>query len=278
MIVFFHPKSQSYFDKYGIAGILCSFYKILRTMSSPVCTVDPSVIDQLVSGTVETILHSYSPFLKTCCHCDDLECRTRFIGIIQTGIPPHLIQQFLLLLCTQAESIRICIQFKRVIQIKFRHIYTGIDFSVLRVHQKNRNSFSIFFFHNLQSSLLDIFLYADIQTGSKRAACLGFFPVFSDSIQFDSPRISSREDFARITAQHIFIFHLKAYDSLVVCSCKSQDSGSKRIPWIISLVVFIHLYPRKTGLSYFISHLFFYICPHSLYGGYFFYFFSHCIF
>ena len=41
-----------------------------------------------------------------------------------------------------------------IIQIEFRYIDTGVDLSVLRIHQKNRNSFCLFFFQKGLSDMV----------------------------------------------------------------------------------------------------------------------------
>ena len=163
-VISVHSQPKTYLDKHRITGILGSLYKILGTMTCSFGTVDPAILYQDISRAVKPVIHRYYPFFQPCSHCYDLEGRSRFIGIIQAGISPHLIQTFLLLLLCHFSCIPWGIQSKRIIQIKFRYINTGINFSILRIHDQNRNSFCLFFLHYLQRLLLSIFLNINIQT------------------------------------------------------------------------------------------------------------------
>ena len=94
-------------------------------------TVDSSVIYQLVSRTVKGLSSSDNYlFFQSGCHSDDLKGRTRFIGIIKAGISPHPVQTDPVFLCLLMSDgiLCLCFKFKRLVQIKFRHIDTGIEF------------------------------------------------------------------------------------------------------------------------------------------------------
>ena len=164
-------------------------------MSSTVGTVDPSVIYQLISRAIKGIFFCNDSFLQSGCHCNDLKGRTRFISIIQAWISPHLVQQILLFLLAKGRCILFRIQFKRLVQIKFRHIYTGIDFTVLRIHQKDGDPVRLFFLHHLLCRLLHIFLDAGIQTDPKILPCHRFLSFFSFICKFHSPGICNRQNF-----------------------------------------------------------------------------------
>ena len=89
---------------------------------------DPPILYRNVSGTIKGIIHGYDTLFKGCRCSYDLENTAGLIGIIQTFISPHGIQCIIF-----ADSRRrfICIgQFKRMIQIKLRHVYHRIDLSV----------------------------------------------------------------------------------------------------------------------------------------------------
>ena len=148
-IIIFHPQTKPHLNKNRIAGILRSFYKILGSVASSIGAVDPSVIHQLITWTVKPVIYGNHSFLKTCRHGDDFKSRSRLIGIVQTGISPHLVQKILDLLRIHSRSVCTCIQCKRIIQVKFRNIDTGIDLSVSRIHKKNGNSVRLFFLHYL---------------------------------------------------------------------------------------------------------------------------------
>ena len=56
LIITFHAKPESYFNKHRVAGILCSFYEILSSVTGSLGTMYPAILYQLISRTVETIV------------------------------------------------------------------------------------------------------------------------------------------------------------------------------------------------------------------------------
>ena len=136
-VIFIYSEAQSHLNKHRVTGIFRSLHEILCSVSPSVRTMDPPVFYQLIARTVKRIIDRNNTCRKPCRHRDDLKCGTRFICIVQTGIPPHLIEQILFFFFTHSISTDICIQCKRLVQVKFRHIDTGINFSVLRIHKQN---------------------------------------------------------------------------------------------------------------------------------------------
>ena len=102
MIIVFHPKSQTHFNKNRIAGILGTFHKALGTVSCSPCTVNPPVIHQLIPRTEKSVIYGNHASLQTCRHGNDLKGRTGLICIVQAGISPHLVQKILFFLFIQS--------------------------------------------------------------------------------------------------------------------------------------------------------------------------------
>ena len=199
MIIVFHSKSQTHFNKNRIAGILGTFHKALGTVSCSPCTVNPPVIHQLIPGTEKSVIYVTPASLQTCRHGNDLKGRTGLICIVQAGISPHLVQKILFFLFIQFWSVYVRIQCKRIVQIKFRHINTYINFSILRIHKKYGNTRSLFFFHYFQGCLLRILLQIHIQTDFQIFPCHRIFPAFSELVDFHASGICCGQDFSRLS-------------------------------------------------------------------------------
>ena len=245
-------------------------------MSCSLCTVDPPVLHHLIARTEKTILCWHHSFLQPCCHSDDLKSRARFIGIIQTGVSPHPVQKILLLfsLC----CCFFCIQSKRIVQIKFRHIDTGIDFSVLRVHKQYGNSLRLFFFHHFTGCLLHIFLDINIQTGTQSISWHRFLPPFSGSVDLHTTCIRNCEDLSGLSFQDLIVFHFKTNDPLIITSGKSQYFWSERSIRIIPPIILIYLHSLKVIFPDPVSNAFFHVCLYSFNRRNFFNFFSDFLF
>ena len=240
--------------------------------------MDPPVFYQLIARTVKRIIDRNNTCRKPCRHRDDLKCGTRFICIVQTGIPPHLIEQILFFFFTHSISTDICIQCKRLVQVKFRHIDTGINFSVLRIHKQNWHAFCLLFFHDFFCCLLRIFLNTCIQTDPKIVSLLWFFSVFTDSVQFNPSGICRRQNLACFSFQDFIILHFQTDNTLIITAGKSQYPWCQTPKRIITFVVFIHFYPGKSGISDLITGLFLHICFDPLDGRNFFHPFAYSFF
>ena len=103
-------------------------------------------------------------------------------------------EKILFFLTGKSRCILFCVQFKGLVQVKFRYIHTGIDFPILRIHKKNGYSVCLFFFHHLLGSLLYIFLDTGIKTDPKILSCHRFFSFFSFICKLYSPGICSGQD------------------------------------------------------------------------------------
>ena len=240
--------------------------------------MDSPVFYQLIARAVKRIIDRNDTCCKSGRHRDDLKCGTRLIRIVQTWIPPHLIEQILFFFLTHSISTDICIQCKRLIQVKLRHIDTGINFSILRIHKQNRNALCLFFFHNFFCCLFRIFLNTCIQADPKIVSLLWLFSVFTDSVQFNPSGICCRQNLACFSFQDFIILCFLSDNALIITAGKSQYLGRQIPKRIITLIVFIHFYPGKSGISDFITGLFLHICFDPLDGRNFFHPFAHSFF
>ena len=95
----------------------------------------PSVIHNPKPRAVERIGRFHHALLQ-CCGCrDDLECRTRLIGVIDASISPHPVACILNFLF--AHAFHPLWKGKWIIQIKLRHVYHCQNLSCLWMHQNN---------------------------------------------------------------------------------------------------------------------------------------------
>ena len=106
-------------------------------MSTCFMTADPPVFHDLITWTVILVCQLGCTRQQGRRRSKYFESGSRLIGIIDALISPHLVQGILLLLICHGRSIHSRIQCKRIIQVKFRHIGTGIDFSILGVQYQN---------------------------------------------------------------------------------------------------------------------------------------------
>ncbi len=88
-IVPFHTDTQSYRDKYGVAGIHRPLHKIFRPVASHLVTAYPAVFHHDESRTVESICGFYHAGLQARCRRYNLKGRSRLIGIIDAAVSPH---------------------------------------------------------------------------------------------------------------------------------------------------------------------------------------------
>ena len=194
-IKFIHAHPQRHIDKYGIAGIFHPLHKSFAAMAVPVGAVNSPVIHHPVAGTVKGILKRHCPGLQPRGGGDHLEGGARFIGVVDTDVPPHLIQPLLQLFLRKRAFIGAVVEGKGIIQIKFRHIDAGINFSVLRIHNQNRHRFRLFLFHHPQRFLLGVFLDIPVQAHGEIIAGHRFYAALPDLSDFNSPGIGGGENF-----------------------------------------------------------------------------------
>ena len=226
-----HTEPESDIDKYRVAGILNSLHKRLRSMSAHFMTANLPVFHHPVSRALKGVIQLHCSGFQACGGSDDLKSRSRLISIIDAPVSPHLIQQFLFFLrilriCCRL-LFRICCQkflcqCKRIIQIKFRHIHHRQYFPVLWIHQQNRDSVRLLFFHHFLRRLLSIFLNIIIQTKFQCISRHRFDPVFCNPLQLNPTGICRCEDHSVLSFQIFLIFHFQSDDPLIISSGKTK--------------------------------------------------------
>ena len=268
-VVVFCAKPQSYRDEHRIAGIHGRLHKGLRTMACRLVAADPPVLHHHVSRTVEGVLHGHHAFLQRGCRSDGFENGTRFVGIADAGISPHLIQEILLFFLRKSGSFRSLRQGKRIVQIKFRHIHHCQNLSIIRLHHQNGNALRLFGSHHLLRELGGILLDVEIHTDIQIVAIHRLQTGLALFIHFNSSGVRHRQDGARLTLQIFLIFHLQADNALIVCSSKAQHSGRQAVKGIITLIILIHLHAVQLIGADRIPGFLIHIAPDPFYGGIF---------
>ena len=157
----FHTEPQPHFNEHRVARVLRALHEVFGSVSRPLVAVDPAVLHDFVAGTEKRIVRRHNALRKSRRHRDDLKGRSRLVRIVDAGIPPHLVQQILNFFFRKSRCI--LLQRERIVEVELRHIDTGIDFSVLRIHKKNRDAVRLFFCHRLFRCLLAVRLDIDIQ-------------------------------------------------------------------------------------------------------------------
>lgn len=140
----------------------------------------------LIPGTVKMVFQRAGPGQQRCGRSKNLKRGSRLISVIDALIPPHLVQCVLFLFFCHQRIIYSRIQSKRIIQVKFRHIDTGIDFSVLRIHNQYRDVVRLFCFHDLQRFLLRVGLNVIIQADHKIIAGHRLHPLLFGVLDLDA--------------------------------------------------------------------------------------------
>ncbi len=180
--------------------------------------------------------------------------------------------------CISCCILSLYVQRKRIIQIKLRHIHTGIDLPVLRIHKQNGNPLCLLLLHHLQSRLLHIFLDADVQAGAEGISCNRLFSPFSCPVQLHASGICNCEDFSRLSCKDLIIFHFQTNDSLIISPSEPQNLGSQRTVRIVSSVILIHFHPIQRVFTNSIPDAFVYICFNFFNRRNFLDFFAYCLF
>ena len=137
-------------------------------MPSYFMAADLAILHHPVSGTAECIIQMNHAFLQAGGCSDDLKGGAWLIGIIDTSIPPHLVQGFLLLFIRHRIAAFSRIQGEGLVQVELRHIYHGKYLPVLRIHKQDSHLVCLLFFHYLFRHLLGIHLDIIIQAYLKR--------------------------------------------------------------------------------------------------------------
>ncbi len=151
-------------------------------MSSYLMTADLPILYHPVARTAKGILKSYRSRFQTGRRRDRLERRTRLISIVDTAVPPHLVQRILPVLVGHGCIVSAGIQCKRIVQIKFRDIDHGKDLSILRVHQQDSHFVRLLLLHNLFCHLLGIHLDVIVQADLQRIARNRLHPPFCNAV------------------------------------------------------------------------------------------------
>lgn len=250
--------------------------KILIPMPTGLMAAYPPVFHNLIPGTVKMVFQRAGPGQQRCGRSKNLKRGSRLISVIDALIPPHLIQCVLFLFFCHQRNIFSRIQGKRIIQVKFRHIDTGIDFSVLRIHNQYRDVVRLFCFHDLQRFLLRVGLNVIIQADHKIIAGHRLHPLLFGVLDLDASGVRQCQDRSRNSFQILVIHDLQADDSLIVAPRKSQYLGSQFVIRIITLKIFVHLHPGIVISPDSIPHLFVHIGLNPLNRTYFFHPAAHC--
>ena len=154
---------------------------------------DFSVIYDNISRTAESTLWCHYPRLQARRRSDDLKSGTRLVGIIDTAVSPHLIQK-ILLFRVRYITVRSLRQFVRVIQIEFRHIDHGQYFTVLRIHDQDRDTLCLLGSHSLLGQLGSIGLYVHVQADIQVLPIYRLYPALAFLFYLDTGCIRYRQD------------------------------------------------------------------------------------
>ncbi len=129
-----------------------------------------------------------------------------------------------------------------MIKVKFRDVYHGQNFPVLRVHDNHGYAVSGFCLHDLFGCLLTIHLDIVIQADLEVIPIHRLLAPFTGVLNLHAPGVCQRQDLAIASLQVILIDHFQANDTLVIAACKTQDLGSKGSKGVITLIVLIYFY------------------------------------
>ena len=187
-------KPQADVDKHRITRVLDTLYKCLAPMPSHFVAADLPVLHNAVTGTHEGVVQRHDALLQAGGRGDDLECRSGLISIIDAPVPPHLVELILEFLIRQCFLIHPRIQFIRVVQVEFRHIYHGVDLPVLRVHEQDGDTVRLLLLHCLQRRLFTVRLNIVVQAHLQRLPGDRFDPVLRHPVQLDPPGVSGSQD------------------------------------------------------------------------------------
>ena len=259
LIILLYSQPQPHRNKHRITAIHGGLNKILSAVPHGFVAADPSVLYHNKSRAAKPVFRGHHTFLQSGGGSDDLKGRTRFIGIVDTAVPPHLIQFFLLLFFRKAFRIRSLREGVGVIQVKFRHVHHGHNFPVLRIHHQDRHPLRLLGLHHLLCKLggvaLDIHIQADIEVISR----YGLYSLLACGINLHSPRIRHGQDHSLLPLQIFLVFDLQADNSLIVSSGKAKYLGGKAVIGIVTFVILIHLHPFQIVgpdcISLFFSHI-----------------------
>ena len=231
---------------------------------------DPTVLHHNITGAAEIVFHGHHALLQSGGSGDYLENGSRLIGIVDTAVPPHPVQQVLFFLLRKPFRHRSLRKGKRIVQVKFRHIDHGQDFAVIRLHHQDGNAFRLLGRQRLVSQLRGILLNIHIQADMQVVAVHRLHPVLPLLRNLHSSCVGHRQDRSRFSLEIFVILDLQPHNSLVVASCKAQDLGSKAVKGIIPLIVLIHLDAVQLVITDNIPYRFVHIALYFFYGGVFF--------
>ena len=203
-----YPDAQPYGDKDGITRIHGCMYKVLRPVAADLMAAYPPVPYHNITGTIERIRRLDRSRLQPGSRRDNLKRGTRLIRIVDTAVSPHGVETFLLLFLAQSFPRLPIRQFKRMIQVKLRHVCQRQDLTILWVHHKDRNAVRLLGLHRLQGKLGGVALYVDVEACVQILSVDRLDPFFSLSWHLHAFCIGHGKDCSRLSLQIFLIYHL----------------------------------------------------------------------
>ena len=167
--------------------------KVLGTMTRNFMATDFSVIYHNKPGTTEAAFLCNHSFLKSCRSGNNLKGRARFIGIVDTAVSPDSVQYILLFFRRNCVGSPLR-QRIRIVQIKLRHVYHGVDFSVLRIHNQYTDTVRLFGCHSLHRQLCCVRLNIHIHADTQIISADRFNSAFSCRLHLNAFGICHREN------------------------------------------------------------------------------------
>ena len=153
-IVSIHSQPLAHVNEHRVAGIHGSLEECLRTMSPHLVAPYLPVFHNPEARTGKLVRQLYHAGFQPGRGRDDLKGGARLIGVIDAGVPPHLVQLLLLfgrrqVSCLgshllEALAAQVLVQGKGVVEVELRYVYHGHQFAVLRIHDNNGHLFCIF--------------------------------------------------------------------------------------------------------------------------------------
>ena len=229
---------KSHIDKNRVAGVFYAFHKAFRTVAGCLMAAYPPVLHHNIAGTMEAVLKWDNALLQCGGTCDNLKCRSRFIGIIDAMIPPHLVQILLFFIRFLILTVLLC-QHKRLIEIKFRIIHHSKHLTVLRIHNKNTDRIRLFLKVCLLCGLCRKKLNVRIEWQPKIVPGSRFHPLLADIVHLHPACIRRSQNLPVCSLQILIIYRLKSDNSLIIATCKPKNLWRQIIIGIFPFVIFV---------------------------------------
>ena len=156
-----------------------------------------------------------------------------------------------------------------IVQVKFRHVDHGQQFSVIRVHHNDGDTVRLFGLQRLQRELggvaLDVHIHADIEIPARHR----LHPLLALRVHLHALGVRHRQDRAVLPFQIVLIDNLQPNDALIVAAGKAQHLGAQRAAGIVPPVVLIHFDARQVAGAYGVPDAFVHVALDLLDGGIF---------